>query len=344
MDEFNVAETGACDPLPESDQPHLTECCGGGDEGHSCPVLPGNLTSRPGPLDGCPTPLSWQQVLEVVQNEGTPFAFPGQGGQIQGRVLGNGPPLYLLCGMGGSSNSFCLLSYLLRDLFRCVMFDYPGTITCRNSRQRLTLDEYSNDLLAIGDHLGDERFNLFATSFGSLVAQVALRKASNRIRAAVLQGAFACRRLSVAERFIIQVGKVVPGNLRTLPFAKMVQEQNHKRWFPALDPTRWQFFLEDAGQVSLKTLSDRGGLIRDTDLRPYLNEIKQPVLLIQCEGDGLVSRECHRELALGLVHGHSVWMHSSGHVPHMTNPHRLAKYIRDFLTNDFQLAPQGTVH
>lgn len=230
--------------------------------------------------------------------------------------------------MGGTSESFCLVTYLLRDLFRCTVFDYPDTF---EPGGRVTLDTLQDDLFAIADFHEDRQFSIFATSFGGLVGLQALRAAPDRIMKAVLQGAFAYRRLSIAERAIAGLGRMLPGRLKSLPGARTIQEQNHRRWFPPLDLTRWQFFLDDASRIPLKTLGRRGRMIRDTDLRPQLPSIQQPVLLIQCEGDGLVTRECHQALATGLPHAQTAWMHSAGHLPHLTSPHRLAKFLRDFL-------------
>jgi pimeloyl-ACP methyl ester carboxylesterase len=216
-------------------------------------------------------------------------------------------------------------------LFRCVVFDYPGTFEPIRPSRRVTRESLRDDLLAIADHQGDTQFALFATSLGGLVALETMLAAPERITRAVLQGAFARRQLSFAERTLVRVGGFLPGKLKSLPGGKTVQEQNHRRWFPPLDATRWQFFSDDAGQVPIKSMARRGAIIRDTDLRPRLAEIQQPILLIQAEGDGLVTRDCHEALAKGLPHAETAWMHSAGHLPHLTSPHRLAKFLRDFL-------------
>ncbi len=302
-------------------------------------MLPGEGERRPGPLDGCPTPLAWRQVLDAFHEQSAAWEVPRSGYTLRGRTWGNGPPLYLLCGMGGTSDGFCLLTYLLRDLFKCVVFDYPGTLAPIRPCRRVTLDSLKDDLLAVADAQGDRQFAMFATSFGSLVGLRAMQAAPDRITRGVLQGGFAHRRLSLAERAIAGLGRILPGRLKSLPGARAIQEQNHRRWFPPLDLTRWQFFVDDAGQIPLRALGRRGAIIRDTDLRPELSTIKQPVLLIQCEGDGLVTRDCHEALANGLPNSQVAWMHSAGHLPHLTSPHRLAKFLRDFL-----LAEQIAAH
>lgn len=325
----DVSETETQPAIPAD--PESGVCCGGGDEGHGCSQESPGGVPRPGPLDGCPTPLAWQQVLTAFHEQSTAFEVQRPGYRLRGCALGNGPPLYLLCGMGGSSDSFCLLAYLLRDLFRCVVFDYPGTFEAVHPSRRVTRESLRDDLLAVADQQRDPQFSLFATSFGGLVAFETLLAAPDRISRAVIQGGFARRQLSFAERAIVRLGGFLPGKLKSLPGSRTVQEQNHRRWFPPLDATRWQFFSDDAGQVPIQSMARRGAIIRDTDLRPKLAQIQQPILLIQAEGDGLVTRECHEALAKGLPHAEVAWMHSAGHLPHLTSPHRLAKFLRDFL-------------
>src|SRR5580700_10847165 len=93
--------------------------------------------------DGCPAPLGWVQVLEAVRAQSTPWSVEVEGHQFSGRTLGVGPPLYFLNGLAGTSDLFCLLVWLLRDEFRCVVFDYPA----RTSRRPRSL---TNELLASG--------------------------------------------------------------------------------------------------------------------------------------------------------------------------------------------------
>ncbi|MDB5339054.1 MAG: Alpha/beta hydrolase family protein [Planctomycetaceae bacterium] len=312
-------------------EPQPAECCGGGDEVHSCSIVSADGIVRPGPLGGCPIALYWKQIRATFRQQSTSWEVARQGYSLQGRTWGNGPPLYILCGMGSTLTAFCLLVYLLKDSFRCVIFNYPGSVKSKSAGRRATIATLRDDLLAAADFHGDRQFHIFANSFGGLAALETLRAAPDRIVRAVIQGGFARRRFSLTEWAIAIAGSLLPGRLRSLPGAKALQERNHRRWFPSHDPTRWQFFLEDAGTVPNATLGRRGVLIGASDLRSDLPQIKQPVLLIRSEGDELVPAHCHDELMQGLPNAKSEWMPNAGHLPHLTNPHRLAKSISEFL-------------
>ncbi len=287
---------------------------------HAAPSAP------PAAESGCPPPLEWQEVLREFHRQSDAWYLDRPNYRISGRSLGSGPPLYLLNGFAGTHELFSLLVWLLRDQFRCVLFDYP--IPQRGS---VTLNDLADDVIAIADVCGDQSCSLFATSFGGKVALTALHRHPRRIDRAVLQAGFAHRDLSRFERFLIQAGRILPARFRRIPLRAALQRQNHLRWFPPFDRTRWQFYLDNTGATSLGEMARRGGIIRDCDLRPLLPHIEQPVLLVRSEGDGQVLAKCGDVLADALPRATVETMNDTGQIPFLTHPHRLAKIIRPFL-------------
>jgi len=277
---------------------------------------------------GCPPPLEWQDVLREFHRQADAWYLDRKGFRISGRTFGSGRPLYLLNGFSGTHELYALLVWLLRDRYRCVLFDYASPA----SRNPLTLAEMADDLLAVADAAGERQFDVFAPLFGGLVAMEAMQRYPRRIGRGILQGAFAHRRLSSAERFLIRLCACYPGKLRHLPLRGILQAQSHRRWFPPFDRTRWQFLFDNTGSVPLAAMARRAALIRDCDLRPVLKEIRQPVLLVRTEGEGKILEECCSVLASGLPNAKVEWMNDTGHFPYLTHPHRLAKVIDGFLS------------
>lgn len=290
---------------------------------------------------GCPSPLSSEQVLHAFRSRCEAWTLDRGRYALSGRTWGRGQPLYFLNGIGGTHELFAFVVWLLREQFRCVLFDYPPYTSASIRGDELSAADLAADLFAVADAHGDERFPLVATSFGSLVGLTAMLQRPFRIEQAVIQAGFAYRRLSLAERLLIRVFQHVPATYDRLPFRKSVQRQNHRRWFPPYDRERWQFFVTNTGQLPLAGLAQRSAIVRDTDLRPRLGEIEQPVLLIHAEGDGVVAEECHRGLEGGLLHSQSEWFANCGHLPAVTHPHRLAKTIRQYLLEENEQVEQA---
>jgi len=287
-------------------------------------------TTQAADQDKCPSPLAWHQVLREFHSQADAWFLDRPKYRISGRTLGCGPPLYLLNGLSATHELYALLVWLLRDRYRCVLFDYAMPA----ARGPVTLDDLADDLIAVGEACGDATWDVFASSFGCLVALSAMRNDPRRIGRAVLQGAFARRQLSPFERLLIRAGAVVPGKLRHIPLRVFVQEQSHRRWFPPFDPTRWQFFLDNSGSVRLAELAGRSAIVRDCDLRQILPEVCQPILLVRSEGDGRLLERAGQELAGGLRHSRVESLVGAGPISFLTHPHRLAKLIGGFLEQD----------
>jgi pimeloyl-ACP methyl ester carboxylesterase len=285
------------------------------------------IHSPPTAETACPPPLEWQDVLREFHRQADTWYLDRPQYRISGRTVGCGPPLYLLNGFAGTHELYALLVWLLRDQFRCVLFDYPIP------RHGLgTLDGLADDVVAVADVCGDESCSLFASSFGGLVALTALDRHPQRIERAVLQAAFAHRDLSGMERVLLQIGRWLPARLRHVPARAAIQRQNQLRWFPPFDTTRWQFYLENSGATPVSELARRGKIIRDCDLRPQLRRIEQPVLVVCSEGDGQILAGCGDGLAAGLPRGTLESLNDTGPISFLTHPHRLAKIIRPFLS------------
>src|SRR5260221_13561148 len=88
------------------------------------------------PAAACPPPLAWGEVLADFHKQADAWYLDRPDYRLSGRTLGTGPALYLLNGFSGTHELYALFAWLLRDKFRCVLFDYPAPAR----RQQLTLD------------------------------------------------------------------------------------------------------------------------------------------------------------------------------------------------------------
>src|SRR5580704_5165236 len=286
--------------------------------------------------EGCPNPLGLAQVLEAFRAQNTPWTVRADGASFCGRTLGNGRPLYFLNGLSGTSDLYCLMVWVLKDDFRCVVFDYPTDV--KQSRRIVGPKTLAAGLFAAADLHGDTSFSLFATSFGSLVALDAMIERPGQIERAILQAGSAHRNLSAAERLMCRLGRFAPGKLASLPFLDTFQRANHQRYFPPFDASRWGFFAENVGNTAIRDVANRAAIVAACDYRPRLAEIRQPVLLIRSEHEGLVSAACVEELQSGLPKATTEMLHSTGPLAHLAHPHRLAKLTRAFFEDARQPA------
>ncbi len=284
------------------------------------------------PDEGCPSPLGWSQVLDAFRSQSAAWSISPRGGPLRGRTFGRGRPLYFLNGFAGDLELFSLLAWLLQDEFRCVLFNYPSAGEMPRKARRSSVDALAEDLFAIADAQQDESFSVFATSFGGAVALAALGADAGRIDRAVLHAGFARRELSPLERMLAATGRFLPGTLACVPFREAIHRANHQRSFPPFDQGRWSFFTKNVGRTPIRDLAERASIIRAFDFRGRLPALCRPILLVGTEAQGSVAAGCLEELARGLPHSTVETLHSTGHLVHLTHPHRLAKVVRAFLS------------
>jgi pimeloyl-ACP methyl ester carboxylesterase len=289
-----------------------------------------NLSPAP---ETCPPPLAWQDVVQGVAEESQPLEFAGDGIRLDGYAIGAGPPLWFLKGFTGDCWQFALLTWLLRDRFQCFVAD--DFVTAKISPAQY-VPRLADTIAAAAESLGHDHFAVYGSSFGSLPAISLLHRHRDRVIAGVLHSGFARRQYSLTERAFASLGRFSKKPMSRVPGWPAFQEQNHRRWFPPLDPPRWDFLLQDLGATPARDVSLRIQSAASTDLRPILREIPQPVQISRTEGDGRVIDEAENVLVERLPDVREETLHTTGHFAHVTHPHRVAKIVAPFVLQAFE--------
>lgn len=297
-------------------------------------IAQSSVNSIPQKADGagepCPAPLVWQEIRENYLRESIPWEVTRGTHRITGRTWGCGRPLYFLNNFAATAELFSLTAWLLKDEFRCVMFDTSIEDRRLSMLARPKIDDFSDDLLTVATEMGDQRFSIFGAAFGAAAGLKAALIRPDRIERLMLQHGFARRRLSFFERLLTSICYYSSKRLEDLPERRRFQSVNHKPWFPPFDDSRFEFLVESTGSLLLSDLAKRALAVNSFDIRARLAEISCPVLLLRTEGEGKVAAASQEDLAKQLKSCEIQWMHSAGQHPYLTHPHRVAKLIRSF--------------
>ncbi len=275
----------------------------------------------------CPTPLNWVDVVTAIESECQPISVQLESGEMLATVYGSGPPLYFLGGATGSARLFDLTAYLLREEYTCVMVA-AATWT---AQPRALLEQTAEAICRLANSLGHAQFDLYAAGFGCHVALTLLKHHAERVGHVLLQGPVLRQPTLARERFLHRLGQRLTRPMSTLPGWLRVQEQNHSGYFPPFDPTRYQFLLDELGATPVGQVSHRLIAASQADWSEVVPEIKSPVMVIRCEGEGLALAKLSEEFTLCLPDCPWESMHSAGHYPYLTHPNRLVKTIKQFL-------------
>lgn len=295
--------------------------------GAACP-----LTDLPCHLDAACHSLTIQHASERFEQEAQPGVCATGRYRCSYYTWGKGPPLVLVPGMGDSSRSFLLLAAHLAETFRCIAYDYPTGIGDGARLRRYTHADLVADLFAVLDSLGVKQSYILGSSFGSTVALAAMHRAPQRLPRGILQGGFARRPLSRAERLAARLGRIWPGKLARFPLYQRVFRYNHFPAFAGRPQELWRHCVNRIGQRPVRVTANYALLVHRADVRNLLPEIRQPVLLVTGDRDPLVKQPCTDELLQGLPNAGQIEINGCGHLPLFSHAGELARVVSMFLT------------
>ena len=280
----------------------------------------------------CPAPARIRDEVARYDAQAEAGRWDGPRYRMTYRVLGDGPPLLVVPGIASTYQVYALLLNLLSARFRTILYDYPGERADDGANlNRITHDDLVDDLFGLIDHLNIGRAFLAGISFGSTVVLKSLHREPRRFPKAAVQGAFAHRQFSVAERLAFRLGRLFPGKAERLPFRRQVLTYNGKPEFPAILADRWPFYLEKNGETPIASLAHRVGLLTTLDLRPILPGITTELLLIQGREDRIVPRRDFDLLSAALPRAEGLIVPTAGHILHLTHAELQAQLIGNWL-------------
>lgn len=290
-----------------------------------------------------PATKSLANYLAEFEAQGRSAVFNGPRYRIGYTVIGSGEPLYLVSGICSTRRLFAQIAVELADTFRVVLYDLPG-VSDRDgcALRRYGLDDFSHDLIALADHLGDERIPVMGFSFGSTIAIRTMAAHPCRVPRAMLVGAFARRPLLARERFLLNFLRFWPGRLRHIPGSASVSRYNHGKELAAREADLVEFHVRESDHTPVGTAAMQALAVAATDLREAASRLSQPVFVFHGEQDRLVGVDRAAELANLLANVRVMVVPGCAHVPHLSHPDLLAKVARDFFSSpDEALALSG---
>ena len=291
-------------------------------------IEPTDAPARP----PCPAPANFRAEVAAYDRDAEAGVWAGPRYRMTYRVLGQGPPLILVPGIASTYRAYALTLNKLASRFRTVLYDYPGEQPGDGAALgRIRHEDLVDDVFGLIEHLNLGRAFLVGLSFGSTVTLRALHREPRRFPKAVVQGAFARRRFTVAERLALRLGRLLPGTTGRLPLRETILNYNSRNQFPPILADRWTYYLEQNGLTPIAPLAARLDLLARLDLRPILAAIPNEILLLQGNEDRIVGRACYEELHEALAKSEGVVMPLVGHQPHFTHAEGLAQVIADWL-------------
>jgi len=241
--------------------------------------------------------------------------------QVLGRA--DGPALVFINSLGSDFRIWHEVVPAFLDRYRVVLYDKRGHGLSDAPPAPYTMDDHTDDLIALLDHLNVENAALVGLSVGGMIAQRMAVRAPHRVRALTL--CCTAAKIGTPELWAERIAAVEKGGIEPLV------ENVLQRWFTSA--FRAGRADECAGWRNMLVRQPAHGYagtcaaIRDTDLTPDAGRIQAPTLCMAGDQDGSTPAEVVRHTA-GLIPGARFELiQSCGHIPCIEQPAILANLI-----------------
>lgn len=228
-------------------------------------------------------------------------------------VVGEGPPILLANGLGGSWKAWTHQIKYFQDRYRFVSWDYRGLYRSAPPRDRgaLRVEHHVEDALRVMDAELIDQTAIFGWSMGVQVALELFRRAPDRVRALILINGVAGRPWETAFN-LPKLGAMIPHALAIARAVPQLAQSITERVVQWPETVTWakrvglagqtldeEIFAQLAGSFAeldmdlyLHTLE----LLGEHDARDVLEELDVPVLMIAGDRDLMTPRRAAEDL------------------------------------------------
>jgi pimeloyl-[acyl-carrier protein] methyl ester esterase len=250
-------------------------------------------------------------------------------------VTGQGEPLVMLHGWGMHGGIWSEAAVRFSQYFEVNCVDLPGH-GASTALDKFTLDSVTDELAARFDH----PVTVCGWSLGGQIAMHwAMREPEKIVRLVLVSSTpcFAERKdwqLGMSQHILQQFADDLEKNhAATLRRFLALQVRGSERERELLAEMRASLFSR--GEPDMDAL--RGGLeiLRGTDLRDVLPDIKQPALVIAGERDKLSLPAASNLMARKMPNARKVEIRGSAHAPFLSHPDEFAKHVVGFMRGNF---------
>lgn len=210
-------------------------------------------------------------------------------------VEGEGPPLFLIHGIGASRHSWDGLIERLKAHFRCISYDLRGHGKSPLPPPPYSLDDLVGDLEELRQELGIERAHFAGHSLGGMIGPAYARRHPDRVLSLGLfsTAAFRTPDDGAKVRGVVQAmrSKGIAPVLETLKDRWFTPEFSARR--PDVIERRMRQVIDTDPEVFLSVFD----IYAETEMAPWLSGVTQPALVLTGENDGGCNPRLNRQIA-----------------------------------------------
>jgi 3-oxoadipate enol-lactonase len=246
-------------------------------------------------------------------------------------IEGNGPPLFLIHGIGAASDAWRFIVPILRDHFTIVTYDLRGHGTSPMPKGEFGLDELVADLERVRQRTGFEKAHFAGHSLGGMIVPAYARKYPDRVLSLGL--------LSTAA------GRTEDDSHKVNSVVKAMENQGISNVLETLTD-RWftDAFIASNSEIIRARLdqvisTDPGVFLNvfriyaNVEMMPWLHELDCPCLVLTGENDGGCNPRLNKEIDSVLPNSKLVILPNYKHTITIEAPNMVAAIMLQFIQN-----------
>ena len=249
--------------------------------------------------------------------------------EVSFATTGNGPPLYMVHGIGSRKAGWAGLIPWLEEDFTCVAYDLRGHGESPVPPVPYSLEDMVDDLEALRRRLGHERIHVIGHSLGGMIGPAYARAHPERVASLGLLSTAAGRNEEDRGK-LSRVGAALEARGAAAMLDVLVE-----RWYsdefiarrPDAVEARKRQIIETPEQVFLSVFR----LYESTEMAPWLPEIECPCLVLTGALDGGCNPRLNRIIASRLPDAELEILSGLKHSILIEAPERVAPPLRAFL-------------
>ena len=244
-------------------------------------------------------------------------------------IEGDGPPLFMIHGIGASRHSWDGIVAALKHKFRCIAYDLRGHGKSPAPPPPYSLDDLVEDLEALRAELGIARAHFVGHSLGGMIGPAYARRYPERVISLGLLSTAAGRSSEDSAKV---KGVVAAMRQQGIP---PVLESLRDRWFtpefaaarPDVISRRMQQVIDTDAGVFLSVFD----IYAETEMASWLPEVKAPSLVLTGEFDGGCPPRLNEIIAHRLPNAELVILPGLRHALLLEAPDKVAPPLLNFL-------------
>ncbi|MFX0136410.1 MAG: alpha/beta fold hydrolase [Candidatus Hodarchaeota archaeon] len=241
--------------------------------------------------------------------------------KIYYETLGEGEPICLIMGWGGSSVIWYRQREMLAKSYKVILIDNRGTGRSSKPKYPYTMQMFVDDVKAVLDHLNISKLHLMGCSMGGMISQQFALTYPDMLSSLILCCTAASTKMpnvnDVDPEKLFIMTEVTPESLRSM--FSLIFTTKYIDWLFS-DDGRAEFnklIIEMAKYPpTMKGMKNQFSAIQDHDVVNRLGEIKIPTLILVGKNDVLLpprnSKIIHKNIANSelqiLEGGHMFWI------------------------------------